>query len=255
MLTGTPDGPGRSRLVVLAALLLGHQTLVNLRELTTPAYAASNLAVAAVLLDAARRAGFALDELGLGPRAWRRGPTRGGAVGLAAGAGLSAVLAVPALRPLLRDARLAGVDDRELMARVLVRIPLGTVVLEEVAFRGVLPAVLRRAGLPVGLADALFGLWHVPPALAMARINGVTSARGRWSAAAGAVASTTAAGAGFRHLAGGREGGGLPATALAHALLNGAATITSVAAHRLDLRPAPPGWVRPTGSSPHVSTG
>ena len=40
----------------------------------------------------------------------------------------------------------------------LVRIPLGTVVLEEVAFRAVLPALLS----PVAAAG-LFGLWHVVP--------------------------------------------------------------------------------------------
>jgi CAAX protease family protein len=45
-----------------------------------------------------------------------------------------------------------------------VRIPLGTVVLEEVAFRSVLPALAaRRYGISGGvlIASALFGLWHV----------------------------------------------------------------------------------------------
>ncbi len=239
MLTGHPREPRRAQVAALAVLLLGHQTLVNRRELPTPIYAATNLAVAWALLEGARRAGLEARDLGLGPRACRRGPVHGAAVGVAAGAALAVVLAVPALRPVLRDERLASVGDRELAARVLVRIPLGTVVLEEVAFRGVLPAALRRAGLPVGLADALFGLWHVPPALVTARVNGVASARGRWSAAAAAVVSTTVAGAGFRLLAGDRDGGGVPATAVAHTLLNGAATIASVAAHRLAGRATP----------------
>jgi len=212
-------------------VLLGHQTAVNRRELPTLRYAATNLAATSALLGGARLVGLGVGEVGLAPGDLRRGPARGAAVGLAGAAGLSVVLAVPRLRPLLRDARLAQVGRGELAARVLVRIPLGTVVLEEVAFRGVLPAALRRAALPAWLADVAFGLWHVPPALVTARVNGVTSARGRWSAAGAAVTATTVAGALCRQLARDPHGGGVPATAVAHAVLNGAATLASVAAH------------------------
>jgi len=51
---------------------------------------------------------------------------------------------------------------------VLVVIPLGTVLPEELAFRGLLLALLgRRHGLLAGalLSSALFGLWHVVPSL------------------------------------------------------------------------------------------
>jgi membrane protease YdiL (CAAX protease family) len=49
---------------------------------------------------------------------------------------------------------------------VLLRIPVGTVAWEEIAFRGVLQAALRRvlaepAAIAVG--SAVFGLWHIRP--------------------------------------------------------------------------------------------
>lgn len=49
-------------------------------------------------------------------------------------------------------------------------IPLGTIALEEVAFRGVLMGVLgKRKGvtLAISVSSVLFGLWHVLPSLAM----------------------------------------------------------------------------------------
>ena len=52
--------------------------------------------------------------------------------------------------------------------RVLVVIPLGTVLPEELAFRGLLLALLgRRYGVVAGilLSSGLFGLWHVVPSL------------------------------------------------------------------------------------------
>jgi len=53
-----------------------------------------------------------------------------------------AVLA-PATCPLLNDQRVAGLDRRQLAYQVLLRIPVGTVAWEEIAFRGVLQAALR----------------------------------------------------------------------------------------------------------------
>jgi membrane protease YdiL (CAAX protease family) len=83
-----------------------------------------------------------------------------------------------------------------------VRIPLGTVVLEEVAFRSVLPALAaRRYGISGGvlIASALFGLWHVLPALGIVDVNPVASetfsgSGGTALAVVGAVLATTLAG-------------------------------------------------------------
>jgi membrane protease YdiL (CAAX protease family) len=56
-----------------------------------------------------------------------------------------------------RVPRLFGPVDRPFRT-ALVDIPLATVLFEEVAFRGVLPAVLGPYGSAI-----LFGLWHIPP--------------------------------------------------------------------------------------------
>jgi membrane protease YdiL (CAAX protease family) len=60
-----------------------------------------------------------------------------------------------------------GLGRAALMAALVV-IPLGTVLAEELAFRGLLlPLLGRRYGVPTGalLSSALFGLWHVLAAL------------------------------------------------------------------------------------------
>ncbi len=62
--------------------------------------------------------------------------------------------------------------------QVTVRIPIGTVLWEETAFRGVLQAALRRA-LPgpaaIAVTSGVFGLWHIRPTIAALRINGVAA--------------------------------------------------------------------------------
>jgi membrane protease YdiL (CAAX protease family) len=124
-------------------------------------------------------------------------------------------LAAPSL---LADRRMAGVGGWGTAWRALVRIPLGTVVLEEVAFRAVLPALLS----PVAAA-ALFGLWHVAPTATTLDINGVR--RHRAVALAGAVAVTAAVGLGLWELR--VVAGGVAAPALVHVAANSGATVAA----------------------------
>ena len=75
-------------------------------------------------------------------------------------------LAMPALRGLYADERVDG-SVAAVLYQALVRVPFGTVVLEEIAFRAVLPAVAaRRLGVLRGsvVASVAFGFWHVLPA-------------------------------------------------------------------------------------------
>ena len=88
--------------------------------------------------------------------------------------GYAAALAVPGVRPLLADARIARLDAVELAYNVLVRIPLGTVLWEEVAFRGVLLAALARVvplRTAVAVSAVVFGVWHIRPTLSALAIN------------------------------------------------------------------------------------
>ena len=138
------------------------------------AYVAANLAATGVLLALARASGLSWEELGLARRRLRAGARWGGAGLALVAAGYAAALAVPVVRPLLADDRVAGLDAGELAYSTLVRIPLGTVLWEEVAFRGVLLAALMRV-LPlraaIAVAAAVFGVWHVRPTLGALAAN------------------------------------------------------------------------------------
>src|SRR5215831_13692810 len=106
----------------------------------------------------------------------------GAALAAAATAGGWVLIAsVPATRPVLGDDRIRGLSGREVAYQVLVRIPLGTVLWEETAFRGVLQAALGRV-MPgpaaIAVTSCIFGIWHVGPTAAALRINGLAD-RGR----------------------------------------------------------------------------
>ncbi|WP_328617971.1 CPBP family intramembrane metalloprotease [Amycolatopsis sp. NBC_00355] len=158
-------------LVAAVVTLAASTTLAN-RVLPGWAYPVCGLVAAAALVGLARAAGLSWSDLGL--RSFRRSAL----VGLA-GAGLVAVvfgiaLAVPALRTVYQDGRVGTPDFGQLIWLTCGRILFGTVLIEEIAFRGVLPALLgarddRWRWPPILGAAALFGLWHYLPALAIGR--------------------------------------------------------------------------------------
>ena len=97
-------------------------------------------------------------------------------------AGLSAVILIAALVPgtrgLFDDGRAAGIGIVGLFYQVVIRIPLGTALFEEFAFRGVLLGLGRRGwSTAAGTAGSavLFGLWHIAPALSLAEANATAS--------------------------------------------------------------------------------
>ncbi|ETK33242.1 CPBP family glutamic-type intramembrane protease [Microbispora sp. ATCC PTA-5024] len=200
----------------------------------------TSAAATAALLAVARREGLGWAELGFG-RA-RRGAVVGGALAAGVAAVYAAGVALPRTRPLFHDERALGLSRARVLEEALVQVPFGTVLLEEVGFRGVLPALFGRV-LPAGAAAAasagLFGLWHVLPALDMARAN-LTLGRlaagespdlehaasaapakagdvGTARLVAGTVLSTSAAGMAFHEL---RRRSGLLAPSLLHLATN-----------------------------------
>jgi membrane protease YdiL (CAAX protease family) len=183
---------------------------------------AVNLAAAALLLLVARRSGASWDDMGLGSARLRRGLLIGAGVAGAVGMVYLVGLALPATRELFVDER-AGGPLSGLLWQVMVGIPLGTIVLEEVAFRGVLPALVGGSfwrGAMV--SSALFGLWHVLPAIGLGATNvGVGSAIGELagSVQVGLVVLGTSA-AGLLLVAQRRWSGHLVTPALAHLATN-----------------------------------
>jgi membrane protease YdiL (CAAX protease family) len=173
---------GSGRAVAFAAALLlvlvAWNNVVVTRLPGYPAsYPAANVVAAGVLLAAARASGLSWAELGLARRRLPAGARWGAACFTLVAAGYAAALAVPVVRPLLTDARAAGLDGGDVAYRVFVRIPLGTVLWEEVAFRGVLLAALTRVlslRAAIAVAAAVFGVWHVRPTLSAVAVNDLT---------------------------------------------------------------------------------
>ncbi|MGY1812638.1 CPBP family intramembrane glutamic endopeptidase [Blastococcus sp. SYSU D00820] len=218
----------------MLALGLWNDVLVPRLPGGAGAAVAANAAATGALLGAARAHGMGAADLGLDPDRWGAGLRCGAAWSVPVVAGYGVVLATPRLRPLLADARIAAQGPGRIAARALVAIPVGTVLWEEVAFRGVLPAALDRV-LPgraaAGVAAALFGLWHAAPALDGLRANDV--ARGRAARAAavlGVCAGTGCAGALFGWLR--RRSGSLLAPAVLHLAVNVLGTLAAAAATR-----------------------
>ena len=177
------------------------------------------------LVVLARSAGCDATELGL-DRRYLRPSLRTGAVGAGiVAAGYGGVLLTGTAPDVFRDARAAALTRPMALWHLFVRIPFGTVVAEEVAFRGVLPALFacsaRPAWLPGALSSLLFGLWHVLPSLELPSVN---VAMGRFveergsQAVALAVGSTTLAGVAFHSLR--QRTGHVAAPMLVHLAMN-----------------------------------
>jgi len=172
---------------------LGAWNVVVNRHLPERHYVPANLAVASATYLLARAGGVGNSDLGL-----RAGEVGGGLRWGSGGAGLVAAGALAAsrqakTRDLFDDARAASGNTAY---ETLLRIPFGTVVLEEVAFRGALAALANRGGpcrVSVPTA-AVFGLWHVLPTLETLNINGIFDRKTRVLAVCGSVAATAVAG-------------------------------------------------------------
>jgi membrane protease YdiL (CAAX protease family) len=208
--------PLRVRLALFAAVTLLAASNVVTNRLWPQGYLVWNLAMVGVLLLVARGAGLTGADLGLGSGRLRRGLAIGGLATAAVGLVYAAAVALPATRTAFVDARGAAPLAAVLFV-ALVRIPFGTVLLEELAFRGVLPALVGggwwRATL---VSSGLFGLWHVLPSMGSG--PAVMNTLGRPGAVVGTVLFTAAAGVVFR--AWQRWSGHLVTPMLLHAATN-----------------------------------
>ena len=192
--------------------------------------------IALLLLLLARSAGLSWEQLGLGRETLVAGLVWGaGAVGLVAGA-YAVGLAVPASRRLFLDVR-HRVGPVRAARRALLVVPLGVVVLEEVAFRGVLWGLLEvehGAAWASAVSSVLFGAWHVLPAVDGVRATSDRDepmARGALiRQVAGTVVFTTVAGLVFALLR--QRSGSLIAPFLLHWATNGLGILAAAWAWR-----------------------
>ncbi|MER5214175.1 CPBP family intramembrane glutamic endopeptidase [Streptomyces sp. NPDC002838] len=216
------------RIISVIAVLAAATVLNNWLARGPVAYMITSLAATAVLLLIARWDGLSRDDLGLGAEGLRRGLRWAPVLAGLALAVLLLLLAVPGGREAFQDARAVHLSVAELMGRVLVRVPFGTVLLEETAFRGVLWAMLRRRygdGWATAVSSLLFGLWHVLPSRGLTHSNAAAEAAfGSGSAGVAvsvtaAVAATAVAGVFLCELR--RRSGSLLAPAALHGAVNG----------------------------------
>ena len=192
----------------------------------------------AALLAWARFEGLSWDQLGLSRDRLRAGCRWAlGAVAVVAGVYVVGVL-LPSARPAFQADRYDPPLPDVLRTALLV-IPLGTVLLEEVAFRSVLWGALSRHCRPwqvLVTTSVLFGLWHVFPALGLGSTNrGVAGAVGGGGSAvvvAATVGFTTIGGLVFGELR--RRSGSVVASAGAHWATNSLGVLFGLVARHLD---------------------
>ena len=191
-------------------------------------YVPGSLLLAAILVGVAVKiGGCCWSDLGLDRHELRRGLGYGAVVALSVTVVLALGAALPATRGLFQDRRAAGISTAVLLYVALVRVPFGTVLLEETLFRGVLLGLgLRRWShmTAVNVSCLAFGLWHVLPARQVTSFNPVFAdlAGGHLGRAYGvvaAVAGTAVAGLVLCWLR--LRSRSLLAPALVHATLNG----------------------------------
>ena len=216
-------------------VLAGYNNLAGARPWHRRWYPVVNGCAAAAALAAAAASGLTASDLGLRRDRLRAGLRWGSAAAAPVVAALGLAAVTPATRPLLEDQRIAGLDRRELAYDVLLRIPVGTVAWEEIAFRGVLRAALRRvlaepAATAVG--SAVFGLWHIRPTAEALALNRLAAGREARILAVTAVAAWTAgAGALFCLLR--ERSGSLAAPVLLHLATNCGGALASALASRM----------------------
>ena len=224
--------PGAGAEVAASAATLAYNVAIG--QVTSGiGYVMANTGAAALSVIAARDCGISRADLGMCPDRLGRGIRIGLITALPAAAvvGLGAV--VPATRGFFQDERARGGGARHVLFEILVRIPLGTALPEEVIFRGSLLGLFTQRHSPAAAASMtsiLFGLCHVLPTLRILPMNPAGAcAHGdlkRTAAAVlAAVTGTTLAGYGLAWLRFRSES--IAAPAVAHASLNGAAYLAA----------------------------
>jgi uncharacterized protein len=226
------NSPGAGAEIAASAATLGYNVAIG--QVTSGiGYVAANTGAAALSVIAARTCGISRADMGVSAGRLGRGIRIGLITALPAAAvvGLGAV--VPATRGFFQDERARGGGTRHVLFEILVRIPLGTALPEEVIFRGFLLGLFTQRHSPAAAASMtsiLFGLCHVLPTLRTLPLNPAGArVRGNPKRTAGAVlaavTSTALAGYGLAWLR--FRSGSLAAPAIAHASLNATAYLAA----------------------------
>ncbi len=203
--------PHAAETAVLAAVA-GYSVLLN-RVIPRRAHIAANLGAASVAIALARADGATWRDLALSAREARAGLRTGLLAAVPIVAATAGSAAVPATQPQFRDPRV--LDAPNPLFEIVLRIPVGTALCEELLFRSAALAYLEQhssRARAIVTTSALFGVWHVLPA----RDAVATNAR-----IALTVATTALAGAAFACLR--YRSGSVLAPIVAHTAINASA--------------------------------
>jgi membrane protease YdiL (CAAX protease family) len=207
--------------VAYCAALVMYNNVIGAQDWHRRWYTPVNAGAAAASLAVAAASGLTAEDLGLGRGRWLPGRL-GSLLAAATAAGWLAAAAVPSARPVLDDKRISGLDGRGVAYQTLIRIPIGTAAWEEIAFRGVLQAMLRRVmsePAAIAVTSGVFGLWHIRPTAGALRVNGLADGRRQAvTGVAAGVAVTAAGGAALSWLR--ARSGRLAAPVALHAAIN-----------------------------------
>ncbi len=236
---GARSRPRRRHVVATVVVVLALAAVNVVRSLLPVDGLLLSVAAAATLLGFARATGLTWAQLGLARHRLPHG-RRWAAAAIAVVAAVYLVgVALPWTRPAFLDSRYHLPLVGALLTAFWV-IPVGTVLLEEVAFRSVLWAMLSRhmtTWRVVLVSSSLFGLWHVLPSLHFAAssraLHEVAGRHGpaTWVVMLGTVAFTAAGGVVAAELR--RRSGSLLASAGMHWATNALGVLFGLLAWRL----------------------
>jgi membrane protease YdiL (CAAX protease family) len=133
--------------------------------------------LASAVSSYAFRADVTMREQGLALRALPRGTLYGTAASIPIAATLIFGARNKHSRPMYAEERITAVSGQRAAYEMLIRIPLGTALPEEIIFRGSLLGLLLRHHptlIAAALDSFLFGLWHVTPTLSRMPTHGLT---------------------------------------------------------------------------------
>ena len=222
-------------IALVVAVLTLHNVFGN-EVVPDAVYVPTNVLTGALLVGIAVLAGASFGEIGLGRADASIGLRWGVAIAGVVAVGLAVGVALPPTRGLFHDQRVAGLSGADLAYEALLRIPVGTALFEEIAFRGVLLALLLRvtSTVPaVAVSSVLFGLWHILPTISGLRANELVAGAAATFGAVGGAAIVTALG-GVLLCALRLHTGSLIAPVLAHTATNSLATVAAFMVQRTD---------------------
>ncbi len=162
-----------TRVILLSVILVAYNVLFSLlpSELLNLLYVPANLVFAAIIFLGARKLlGISYADVGLRSDTLKKGTIWGFSVGLTIVIILSLGIYFLGFMDRLSSSYEANPTTlADLLFRIFIRIPLGTALVEEILFRGILIALLVSNGLSnikcILISCIVFGLWHIGLAL------------------------------------------------------------------------------------------